>query len=71
MLLTGSLVHAAVALAAGGSARPPPPARVVALTAPDGTVLRATYFAAAAPGPGVLLFHQSNRSRKAWATALI
>lgn len=34
-----------------------PSARVVALTASDGTVLKASYFAAAKPGPGVLLLH--------------
>jgi dienelactone hydrolase len=32
----------------------------------DGTTLKATYFAAAKPGPGVLLLHQSNRTRKSW-----
>jgi dienelactone hydrolase len=32
----------------------------------DGTSLKGTYFAAAKPGPGVLLFHQSNRTRKSW-----
>ena len=32
----------------------------------DGTVLKATYFAAGKPGPGVLLFHQSNRTRTSW-----
>ena len=32
----------------------------------DGTILKATYFAAAKPGPGVLLIHQSNRDRKSW-----
>ncbi|PYL45842.1 MAG: hypothetical protein DMF40_14420 [Verrucomicrobia bacterium] len=32
----------------------------------DGTTLKGTYFAAAKPGPGVLLFHQSNRTRKSW-----
>jgi lysophospholipase L1-like esterase/dienelactone hydrolase len=40
--------------------------RVVELKASDGTPLKATYFAAAKPGPGVLLLHQSNRTRKAW-----
>src|SRR5206468_11921049 len=39
-------------------------ARVIDLKAPDGTILKASYFAAAKPGPGVLLFHQSNRTRK-------
>jgi dienelactone hydrolase len=40
--------------------------RVVDLTAPDGLQLKATYFPAAAPGPGVLLLHQCNRQRKVW-----
>src|SRR6266446_7490077 len=40
--------------------------RAVDLKAPDGTILKASYFAAAKPGPGVLLFHQSNRTRKSW-----
>src|SRR5438067_11587430 len=40
--------------------------RVVDLKTADGTVLKATYFAAAQPAPGVLLFHQSNRTRKSW-----
>jgi dienelactone hydrolase len=44
----------------------PPVARVVDLKASDGTALKASYFAAAKPGPGVLLLHQSNRTRKAW-----
>ena len=39
---------------------------VVDLKSGDGTVLKGTYFAAAKPGPGVLLFHQSNRTRKSW-----
>src|ERR1700736_93228 len=40
--------------------------RVVDLKTTDGTVLKGTYLAAAKPGPGVLLFHQSNRTRKSW-----
>src|SRR6266446_5059589 len=32
----------------------------------NGTILKGTYFDAAKPGPGVLLFHQSNRTRKSW-----
>ena len=43
-----------------------PAERVVDLTAADGTKLKATYFAAANPGPGVLLLHQCNRQRKVW-----
>jgi pimeloyl-ACP methyl ester carboxylesterase len=40
--------------------------RVVDLKASDGTILKAGYFAAAKPGPGVLLLHQVNRTRKSW-----
>ncbi|MGB8541837.1 MAG: dienelactone hydrolase family protein [Candidatus Acidiferrales bacterium] len=41
--------------------------RIVDLTASDGTKLKASYFAAAKPGPGVLLLHQCNvRGRKLW-----
>src|SRR5690242_10452158 len=43
-----------------------PASRMVDLKAADGTPLKATYFAAAKPGPGVLLLHQSNRDRKSW-----
>ena len=40
--------------------------RIVDLKAADGTPLKATYFAATKPGPGVLLLHQVNRTRKSW-----
>jgi dienelactone hydrolase len=43
-----------------------PSQRVVDLTASDGIKLKATYFAAGKPGPGVLLLHQCNRQRKVW-----
>jgi dienelactone hydrolase len=43
-----------------------PPPRTVDLKSTDGTILKATYFPAATPGPGVLLYHQSNRSRSSW-----
>jgi dienelactone hydrolase len=36
------------------------------LTAPDGTKLRATFYSAAKPGPGVLLLHMCNTTRKSW-----
>lgn len=47
-------------------AQQPPAPRIVDLTSPDGTRLKATFFAAAKPGPGVLLLHQCNRQRKVW-----
>jgi dienelactone hydrolase len=40
--------------------------KVVDLTAADGTKLKATYFSAGKPGPGVLLLHQCNRNRQGW-----
>jgi len=40
--------------------------RDVDLKSGDGTILKGTYFTAAKPGPGVLLFHQGNRTRKSW-----
>ncbi len=38
----------------------------VDLKSSDSTLLSATFFPAAKPGPGVLLFHQSNRTRTSW-----
>jgi dienelactone hydrolase len=43
-----------------------PAPHVVDLTAPDGVILKATYFGASQPGPGILLLHQCNRQRKVW-----
>jgi dienelactone hydrolase len=40
--------------------------KAVDLTASDGAKLKASYFPAARPGPGVLLLHQCNRDRKIW-----
>lgn len=43
-----------------------PAARDVTVSVPDGTTLKATYYAAAQPGPGVLLLHMCNTTRKSW-----
>ncbi len=48
------------------SAESTPHPRIVNLKAADGTLLKATFFAAAKPGPGVLLLHQCNGQRKLW-----
>ncbi len=53
-------------LTLSATAQQAPAARVIDLKASDGTILRATYFAAAKSGPGVLLLHQCNRQRKVW-----
>jgi alpha-beta hydrolase superfamily lysophospholipase len=41
--------------------------REVDLKAADGTVLKATYFSAGKPGPGIVLLHMCNSQRKAWS----
>jgi dienelactone hydrolase len=48
------------------SAQNLPAPRAIELRASDGTLLKGTYFAASQPGPGVLLLHQINRTRKSW-----
>jgi len=55
-----------LAVAVACTAQEAPAPRVVDLTASDGTKLKATYFAAAQAGPGVLLLHQCNQQRKNW-----
>jgi len=62
--LSTLLVSLVVGVACAAQMAPAP--RVVDLTATDGITLKATYFAAAKPGPGVLLLHQCNRQRKVW-----
>jgi dienelactone hydrolase len=53
-------------LAAVCAAQSAPAPRVVDLTAADGTKLKATFFPAGKPGPGLLLLHQCNQQRKGW-----
>ena len=38
----------------------------VDIAAPDGVKLRATYFSAGKPGPGVILMHMCNTTRSSW-----
>jgi len=61
-----SLMIVAPALPVACAAQQTPAPRVVDLTASDGVILKATYFSAAQPGPGVLLLHQCNGQRKVW-----
>src|SRR3954453_15457612 len=56
------ILSAATVLGQAGKNSP----RSVEIKSSDGFVLKGTYFAAAKPGPGVLLFHQSNRTRDSW-----
>jgi dienelactone hydrolase len=68
LLMAALLLYAAGVAAAANDVQSPSrvPVRVVDLKAPDGTPLKASYFAAARPGPGVMLLHQVNRERKSW-----
>ena len=65
-LRTLLLLALTIILVANGLAATPPAPRTVDLTAADGTKLKATYFSAGKPGPGILLLHQCNRQRKMW-----
>ena len=53
-------------LGSSAFAQSAPAPREVTLSAPDGTKLKATYYAAAQPGPAVLLLHMCNTTRKSW-----
>lgn len=55
-----------VLLAAGIAYSQTPSSRDLDITAPDGTKLRATFFSAGKPGPGVMLLHMCNTTRKSW-----
>lgn len=54
-------------LAAASVAVAQPSALNVDVVASDGVTLKATYYSPGKPGPGVLLLHMCNSSRKAWA----
>src|SRR5687768_9003498 len=66
MAIPQVLLVLALAAAAPAFAQSAPAARDVTLTAADGTPLKATYYAAAQPGPAVLLLHMCNATRKSW-----
>ena len=55
-----------VLLSAGFASPQTPSPKDTDITAPDGIKLRATLFVAAKPGPGVLLLHMCNTTRKSW-----
>jgi dienelactone hydrolase len=65
LLAVQSVVVILAVCAAPAAAQPAPGA--VALKAPDGLTLKATYYSPGKPGPGVVLLHQCNRDRTAWA----
>ena len=53
-------------LSAQGAPAAAVPGRDVDITAADGIALKASYFAAARPGPAVLLLHMCNATRASW-----
>jgi len=65
-LVLAVLIFAVSANAARGQQPQPVAPHTVDLKSTDGTLLKATFFPTAKPGPGVLLFHQSNRTRTSW-----
>src|ERR1700690_2657087 len=65
-IATAGLIAAYLGLALSCGAQDAVGPRVVDLTAADGTVLKASFFTSAKPGPGVILLHQCNRQRKVW-----
>jgi dienelactone hydrolase len=65
-LILAVIISVASASATRAQQSQPPNPRAVDLKASDGILLKATYFAAGKPGPGVLLLHQVNRDRRSW-----
>ncbi len=66
VIFIGITLFRCTRMAVASSAQQLPKPRGLDLKSSDGTILKASYFAAAKPGPGVLLFHQSNRTRNSW-----
>src|SRR5262249_24047751 len=66
MKIVAALFLLACVFGFAASAQNPAAPLSVDLKAADGTPLKATYFVASRPGPGLLLLHQSNRDRKSW-----
>ena len=66
MVFAGVLFLVLVLNVSLGFAQGAPPAREVTIPAPDGTSLKGTYYAAAQPGPAVLLLHMCNTTRGSW-----
>jgi dienelactone hydrolase len=64
MRITLAVALAALVHGSAGSAQPAK--REVTISASDGTKLSATYYAAAKPGPAVLLLHMCNTTRRSW-----
>jgi dienelactone hydrolase len=66
MRLSRAICLSILLVSSAAFAQSAPPPREVTLSAPDGIQLRATYYAAARPGPAVLLLHMCNTTRRSW-----
>lgn len=64
--LVVQIFSAVLWLGTNAGAQQPGAPHVLDITASDGTNLKATYFSAGKPGPGILLLHQCNLQRKVW-----
>jgi dienelactone hydrolase len=64
--VTPTLLSVALSLVAASPAQTSGASQVIDIKAPDGVILKATYYPAAKPGPAVMLFHACNRDRSAW-----
>lgn len=51
----------------GAQTKAPAP-QTIDIKAPDGVMLKASYFPAARPGPGILMLHACNKDRASWTT---
>jgi dienelactone hydrolase len=65
-LATMSMAAPLAAPAQTATAATPSAPRTIDLKSPDGTALKASWFSAGRPGPGVLLLHACNRDRSSW-----
>jgi dienelactone hydrolase len=57
---------AALPLSAQQGTATPSAGQTIDLKSPDGTAIKASYFTAGRPGPGLLLLHACNRDRSSW-----
>jgi dienelactone hydrolase len=66
LLVTISMASPAAAQSPTATAPVSAAGRTIDLTSPDGIALKASYYSAGRPGPGVLLLHACNRDRSSW-----
>ena len=66
VLVTMSMASPLGAQSQTAAAATPSAARTIDLKSPDGTALKASWFSAGSPGPGLLLLHACNRDRSSW-----